>query len=388
MINAYSIFTSEVDDIDVAISDIKQQLAEINLRKNSVGIIVCHYDYLHTGTVEAISNIVPFSLVGFTTFFQKTDDTQGLFELTITVLTSDDAEFVLTEDHSHDSNLPTQTLIEKSYLDACKSHKDKPACIFNFITVNRPISGDEYVNILDNISGGVPCFGGIATSDNDGGQNMYVISDGEYFSYGYSMLLIFGDVKPKFHFVNYDEGGFIDMPGTITKVEGQTINEVNHRPVSDFLIRRGIDLSEDKVDGLLTIPFLFRKDIHSPYIARTAYGIDDNGGLKLFGEALENTLFRVGTAGPDDIITSSEKLMREAVSMAPNAGVFFMFSCIGRYISLGMKQGSEFENVENILPKDSPYLATYVSGEICPIINDETYLNEFHNSSLIVCSLE
>lgn len=387
MIKAYSLYTSEVDNIEVATKELKSQMSDISLCSNSVGIIACHYDYISTGMINVLQEILPFPVIGFTTFFQKTNKTQGLFEMTITVLTSDDVNFSLVHSSSETDDDNPEDSIRTAYLDALDKSGSEPVCIFSFLSVNRPISGDEYIRIMDSISGGVPCFGGITTGDSDMGQNMFIISDGEVFSYGFAMLLISGNVELKYHYVNYDETTFIDMPGTITKVSGQNIIEINNRPVSDFLDRRGIDVGPENMAGLLTIPFLFKRNSNSPHIARIAYNIDGEGSLQLFGEAPEGAKFRVGTSEPSEIIYNAERLLKTAVSEDPDAGVFFMFSCIGRYIALGMREGTEFENFNKILPGNIPYLAAYVGGELCPIMDENRMINEFHNSSLIICSL-
>lgn len=387
MIKSFSIFTSEVDNVNIAIADLKEQLSQITLLKNSVGIVACHYDYINTGIVSALNETMPFTLIGFTTFYQRNTKTQGLFELTITILTSDEASFVITENSSQSEKSQAEKLIEDTYINAC-GDKGRPACIFNFLSANRPISGDEYIRIINDVSGGVPIFGGITTSDTDIGQNMFVISNGQTFEYGFAMLLIYGDVKPKFHYINYDENHFIDMPGTVTKTEGEGILEINKRPVNDFMCRRGIDLENDAISGLLTIPFLFKRRSGSPYIARVAYDFDESKVLKLFGEVPEGAIFRVGTANPNSIVENAETIVKRAVADAPDANVFFMLSCIGRYIALGMRQGSEFENIKNIMPENATYLAAYVGGELCPIVDGGIRKNEFHNSSLVVCTLE
>lgn len=387
MIRSYSLFTCEVDDVDVALADINTQLSELTLLKNTVGIVVCHYDYVNNGIVEALNDSLSFPITGFTTFYQKSDKTQGLFEMTITILTSDDVKFVLSENFSEKPDPSPNEIIKKTYMDAYEVYNEKPACIFNFISVNRPVSGDEYVRLIDEFSGEVPCFGGIATSDNDMGQNMFVISNGHIFSTGFAILLIIGDVTPKFTYINYDESQFMDMSAEVTKSEGESIVELNNHPAIDFLEESGITVDENNKSGLLTIPFLFKRGAKSPYISRIAYDIDERGALKMFGEVPEGSKFRIGTAGPDDIIRLSEKALKDAFEEAPDAKACFIFSCIGRYIALGMRQGSEFENIDGIIPPNFPYVASYVGGEICPAIDDNKQKNKFHNSSIVICTL-
>ena len=53
-----------MDDLDVAREEILAQLKDKKLLKHSVGIIGCHYDYVEYGVVKAISEALPFDIIG------------------------------------------------------------------------------------------------------------------------------------------------------------------------------------------------------------------------------------------------------------------------------------------------------------------------------------
>jgi hypothetical protein len=67
-----------------------------------------------------------------------------------------------------------------------------------------------------------------------------------------------------------------------------------------------------------------------------------------------------------------------------------IFSCIGRYFSLGYEGEREIAEVKQLLDGTGiPYTATYSGGEICPTYateNDETTTNRFHNDTFAVCA--
>ena len=60
MITSLVAHTFEVDDIGIAVSEILEQLdLGSSLRKNSVGIITCHCEFLYSGVVKALSDKFP-----------------------------------------------------------------------------------------------------------------------------------------------------------------------------------------------------------------------------------------------------------------------------------------------------------------------------------------
>ncbi|MDR2738996.1 MAG: hypothetical protein LBB68_04085 [Treponema sp.] len=68
MIKVLNACTAEIDDVDLAVSEILEQLdVPGNLRNNSIGIIACYYEFIETGVVAEICKRLPFDVVGCTT---------------------------------------------------------------------------------------------------------------------------------------------------------------------------------------------------------------------------------------------------------------------------------------------------------------------------------
>lgn len=387
MIESFILSTSEIDDVSLAVEEITAQAESISLRSNSVGIIICHYDYVNGGALKAISEALPFPLIGITTFYQVAPGTSGLFELTITVMTSDDVKFSLAGSGHLDENVNPRKCVQDVYQKAFSPYGESPSLIFSFFSLNRPISGDEYLRLLDEASGGVPSFGAVTTGDDETGSNIHVISGGETTSYGFAMLLFLGKTEPRFYMGNYKAEKLLGMIARVTEAQGTKVQQLNEQPAVDFLVKNCFPMHEYEKNRISNVPFLYKMLEDESLIARTLGGFDDEGALLFFGEVPEKALLRVGTTSIEDILDVSKATVCQAVEENPDASVLFVFSCVGRYITLGMDPTSEMEQVANAIPGGMPYIACYVGGEVCPVIESKGMTNRFHNASFVVCAL-
>lgn len=386
MIKAYTLHTTEIDDLAAAQSDIAAQLGSLPLLQHSVGILVCHYDYVSGGIAEAVCQSLPFPSVGITTFYQAATGASGLFGLTITVLTSSSVRFAVACSQPNDESLPAPTAVKSTYQAAYNTYGEKPSLIFSFLSVNRPISGDEYLCLLDEYSGGVPQFGAVTTGDDEVGTNVYVFCNGVASYWGCAVLLFIGPVDAGFYFGNYKEDKLLEMTATVTAAEGERVLQLNGQPAVSYLRKSGFVLDDAERDRISNIPLLFKAPGSGALIARTLAGFDGDGAIKCLGEIPAGSLLRVGTVSMEDTLDTSLETMRRAVDENPNAAAFFIFSCVGRYITLGMDPTSEMESVTREIPAQSCYMACYAGGEICPT-GPGTGKNCYHNASFVVCAL-
>lgn len=385
MIKSYSLFTPEADSVDIAVQEITTQLAAINLCTHSVGIVCCHYDYINNGIIAELLRALPFPLIGITTFYQATSETSGLFSLTITVLTSDDVRFSIGY-NSTDSQPPFDRT-KDAYESALGDSAEPPAAIFSFLSLNRPISGDEHLRELDLINGGVPCFGAVTIGDDDSGTNIYVICGDQVFTEGFALLLLFGDVNITYHVGNFSEDSMLPFTATVTGSSGTVVKELNGQPAKILLEKNGVSFGEDNMSYLTTLPHLIQLPGDQELVARALAHITDRGELTFLGEIPEGSRFHMGTASTEDILTASRTVTLRTVSERPEAALLLMFSCVGRFTTLGLESTSELDYVKQVIPSSMTYLGCYTAGEICPTTKGKNYVNRFHNSSFVVCAL-
>lgn len=387
MIKSFSLYTSEIDLVDNAIEDIRRQLAQITLLRNSVGIMVCHYDYVHSGVVAAVSALLPFPVLGYTTFSQATPATQGLFEMSITVLTSDDVTFhTLKGEHIGQADGPGKR-IKAAYAQGVAGLDAKPSLIFSFLSMNISCSGDAYLRAIDATSGDTPHFGAMSVGEDDSGENSFVLYEGQALSDSFVMLLFIGDVRMRFYYGNYPEDKLLEQSASVTKAEGVWLHTLNNQPFLSFLKRNGYEDTPEAKVGLPTMPFLYRKQGEKSLIARTLVDYNEEGHGLFYGEIPEGAAFRAAAITADDLPGVTGDVVRQAVQEGEDSDTYFLFSCMGRYIALGMDITSEINHARAEIHPGTVFFIGYAGGEICPIEENGQLQNRFHNSSFVICAL-
>ena len=93
MIKTIVAHTTEVDDIELAVSEITKQIDSGEIKAHTVGFVFCHYEFIYSGVLKAVCNAFPFDTVGTMTTAQAINGISETFMLTLVVLTSDDALF-------------------------------------------------------------------------------------------------------------------------------------------------------------------------------------------------------------------------------------------------------------------------------------------------------
>jgi hypothetical protein len=83
MITMFNAFTNEIDNPDIAVEEIIEQLKNKKLLKNTVGIIACYYEYVENGTIDNLSKLLPFELIGCVVLGSAINKNGGLEQLSI-----------------------------------------------------------------------------------------------------------------------------------------------------------------------------------------------------------------------------------------------------------------------------------------------------------------
>lgn len=387
MLRAYTLYTSEIDEIKLALEDIGDQLAKVTLLKKSVAIVTCHHDFINSGIVKALAAFLPFPIIGFTSFSQMTAKGTGLFDLSINILTSDDISFSMARSMQTAAERPASEITADVYERAMAGRAEKPALIISFLPMKLPCTGDAYLRSMDEVSGGVPHFGGAAMGEDEQGEDTYVIYQGEAIPDGCALLLLHGDVAFDCYFGNFLEDMLLERTAIVTRAEGACLQELDGKPFLEYLRRNGYDGSEAAKAGLLTIPFMFHYEGETALIARTLVDITDEGYGVFLAEIPEGVVFRTASITTDQIIRASRGVIEKAVAENGKATCFLVFACVGRYISLGLDNTSELECVKAAIPEGTPYMVCYVGGEVCPAHTADGFRNYYHNNSFIVCAL-
>ena len=383
MIKTLIAHTTELDDENLAIEQITSQLKlDGGLLKNTIGIVACHYEFVLSDIFKAICGALPFDVVGTISASQSVQGESGSLLLTLMVLTSDNVEFkkVLTPSLMTD---PTSVIAE-SYRSACGDKK--PALILTYAPFILQNCGDDYVNVLSEVSGGAPCFGTLAVDDTLDFSNCFMLADGEHYLDKMAMILVYGDLQPKFYVANISESRMLDKSALVTKSAGSVLMEVNERPVIDYFSDLGLAKASEIQYALSSLPFLLDYNDGTPKVSKIFVTLSPEKYAICAGAMPEGSTLYMAETDKDDVILTTGEAADMIVKDASNASVLLIYSCISRSMTLGADQFKEMELIDKKVGGKLPYMMANSGGEICPTqISDEMAINRFHNNAFIAC---
>ncbi|MDR3175566.1 MAG: FIST C-terminal domain-containing protein [Desulfovibrio sp.] len=382
MIRILTAHTREIDDIAIATAEILEQLdLDGRLLRHSVGILAFHPDFLESGAVRAVSAALPFSTMGGTTSNMAVTGAMGDLMLIVTVLTSDDVTFeagaVLLE---NDPRAGIQDL----YAQLASRSAEKPSLLLTVAPVMSNIGGDDFIEALDAVSGGVPLFGSLAVSPQTDFGGTATCLNGEHQERLFTLLAVFGNVNPEFYTTVIPADMVIHQGAVITKSEKHLIQSINGLVPLDYLESIGLAANGD-ILGISSIPFVLTTDDGSA-IVRSAYRSTDEGYIMAYGTVPQGA--RIGFAGCDAqfvLQSARENIGRALAAGGRNA---LIVACDARRWTLGIRPTAEMREVAECLDNVLPYRIAYAAGELCPVRNHKgELLNKFQNFSTIACRL-
>jgi hypothetical protein len=386
MIRTLTAYTENIDDPVAAITEITAQLdLEQKLLKNSVGILACHYEFVHSGAARAICEALPFDVVGDISFAQATGVSGGTLFFSLLVMTSDTVSFktVLSPSLRGD---PKNT-ITRTYEDAAQAG-GKPSLVLVYAPFMVENSGDDYVEALSKASGGVPCFGTLAVDDTADFHNCYTIYQGEHYQDRMALVLCYGDIHSRFYLAAISKEKILEQSAKITSSEGHVLKEVNGRPVVQFFDDLGLGQASQAAYALSSLPFMVDYNDGTPPVSRGFISMNEQNHAICGGAMPENATLHIGVFDKADVLLTSGKVLAEAFADSPEPAGFLIYSCIARGMTLGSDFLAEIELVRKEVGGKAPFLIAYSGGEICPtLFTKDTAVNRFHNNTFILCAL-
>lgn len=384
MIEMYTACTSEIDEIEIAIDEVKSQINFSMLKKHSGGIIFCHIDFVESGVIKALCDALPFDVIGMTSMASACEKNYGLFDLTLTVLTSDEVSFTSGMTNAINSkNYGAE--VDLLYKNMRGGINEDPTFIISFMPYISDVSGCEVVDAMDKAVGGIPIWGSITNSIDFNYETVQTICNGNHLSAGVAMMFLNGPVSPKFIVSSIPERNISNNRAIITKSAGSVIREVNDTPILEYLSDIGLVITKENIT---TTPLMVYYDNAAEPVALGFYTLFDDGSVLTGGNMPEGTSFAVGSIDPEGIFESSKAGLNE-ITAAENRKATLLLPCVTRYIMLAPDQESELRLVtETLKTSGHPFMMGYSGGEICPMPGDDGKLiNRFHNYTFCACVL-
>ncbi len=376
MISMYTARTEEVDDIDAAIDEIKSQIDLTALKENSGGLIFCHIDFIESGIVEALCKELPFNVIGMTSMASADEHGYSMFDLMLTVMTSDEVSFEAGMTNGIDrGNYVSE--IDGMYDHVRGKVDEDPNLILTFMPYIPDVAGYEVVAAMDEACHGIPMWGSITNNVDFNYEQVYTICNGEVIRAGLAMMFINGPVEPKFIVTSIPERNIANNRAIITKSEGSYLYEINDKPLLEYLANIGLVINKENIT---TTPLMVYYEEEAEPVALGFYTLFEDGHVLTGGEMPVGTSVAVGSIDSLGIFESAEKGL-ELVEKVEDRTVTLLLPCVTRYIMSSPDQEAELRLIqERLAGSDKPFMMGYSGGEICPMPGADGKLrNRFHN---------
>lgn len=395
MIKAASICTQEIDNIDIACRQLKEQLNQkLVLMKFSAGIIQCSHEFIETGIMDRLCKELGFPLAGGTTVASATSDVIGSIVFSVLVLTSDDVEFVVS--HTQGLEKDCHGAVSRSFAQTLARPRQLASEPLKLAVVFPPIiethAGDCYVEAIENICGNIPVFGSLSVDDSlETFSNSASICNNNAFRYEMTYVLFFGNVSPRFLLTTVPEQiSFTESNAVITKASGNIVYEINDMKTIDYFESIGFAAGGKLKEGITFVPLLMKLpgDTYKVPFVRALIGTNPDGSAVLRGKVIEGATFTIGSTLGTDILSSTQETIT-GITREKNINAALLFSCIVRQLVIGADSMRELTMAKELLAANTPFMASYAGGEIAPTSVDagNKAENRFHNYSFIVCLL-
>jgi hypothetical protein len=384
MITMYTARTAEVDVFDEAIAEIKSQIDLNALKKHSCGIIFCCMDYNESGMMKALCDALPFDVIGMTSMGTTDSRGYGFFDLTLTVLTSDEVQFKagMVKDINR---MNYEEKINELYGGIRAEVNGDPSFILSFTPLFNEVAGYEMVAAADRAVNGVPIWGSMSSSINFTPESVSVMCNGEYSNTGLTMMFFCGVVKPRFVLTSLPEYSISNMRGIITKSDGAVLIEINDMPVLEYLSYLGVEVTTENIRA--TPLMVYHEGTKEP-VALAFYEAMENGRLFIGGAVPEGASISIGGIDNTTIVESCEQGLKEILEME-NRHATLLLPCVTRGVMMAPDQEGEMKLIHETLSKSGlPFAMGYSGGEISPMTDTEGKMhNRFHNYTFCACIL-
>ena len=395
MIKFYTAFTKQIDDAAAAVREICEQLNPTSTAlKNTIGVIHFYHEFYETGVCRAIIDALPFELAGCVSSYSATDAQFGDIAMTVTMITSDEAEFSVRTIDGVDVKTREQLSAEVAQLCNELCSDEPPKMVMPFMPPLPHYGGDELVSVVNALPQPFPVFGTISfnTEDNHGAN--YVIGNGKISS-SFAFIAFYGNINPTFHITAafaFDEsyGGVAE----ITESDGYMLKKINNVTALRHLKNEGIITSDNLVAGsaVWAVPAVLTYPNEVKVVRAFLEIVEGTEFIVSTGTMDIGTKIKFAFVDGDKTLASAAKLID--VLIDANKNDIIAYSCAARAWSLGAKFFAEAQIISEGAKKyqaahNKPlkYSVAYSGGEIFPAYDSTGRLvNTLHNYTLIACS--
>lgn len=394
---SFQAITDEIDDLDIAVEELKKQIETFDLDENTFAFMVCGSEVDVHEFIPKLWDKLHIHFLGITSVGIMQNDGYSEASICITVMTSSDVYFHggLSEEVNSSEDIVE---IIKLYRELKEKMEDEEKLIVLYLPWNQNLVYDDVLAALDEESGGIPIFGGNA-SDDWYFNNTNVLYESGAYNNRAVMALIGGNIKPLF-MMEQSATEVPDSRGIVTSAQKCIIGTVDDLPATEYLKRNGLENEKSFVIvDYLGSPFFTHKhtvDGDSMRVLRNLVMIiHEQKSILLLGAVEEGDELTMANVTVDGIEKSTRKAFEALIEQINQAedyqySTLICSSCAARYCFIVADKNKETRGYTELLPKGMNTIGAYLYGEYCPVRgkqNKDKLYNMFNNETFTIMAL-
>ena len=387
---SYQLFTDEIDDLDLAVSELRKQYDLCDFSPNTGGILYCGSEVDTHALCKKLWNEFHLPFIGTTCIGQFTGNGYAEASICLNLFTGEDISFSggLSGDLTSE-NMAEE--IKEAYRSLKESMNRPESTIVLYIPWVEGVVYDDILDALSEVSGDIPIFGGICSDEWEFGNTHAMCSMGSFTNRA-AMLLVGGNFKPKFA-TSHATITSADSTVTVTKASGATVYELDGEPAIDYLKSIGLEFKQKNIfSDCLASPMIFSYTTESGdhlKILRNLFLADfESGAVTFAGRVPEGSKMTLALTSlrtiQNSIHDASVKLFSEISKDTDyNYTGILVASCTGRYCLSVANKNTECSALMTGVDNGLILSGGYMNGEFCPIKGEETgkYYNLLNNET-------
>lgn len=394
-------FTEEIDDLDIAVDTLTSAIrGKLKFGTSAVGIVYCDADVAVGELGSKLHQNLGIDIVGVTTT-ASIERHSGYHDMGIvlTVITGDDVNISIGNTGELDKK-EFADQIQSAYTDARSRLSEDPKLIVLCAPYIADLTSENYVEVIDAISGHAPIFGGVATDHYDLQYQKTFFNEKAYTG-GLIFLLISGNIRPVFAMTHHF-GVKAERKGIITRSSNNQIERVNDQTFKDYLSAIMPVPDDDLVIyHFQSTPFVMEMPDYDPSeepVVRALCTINHQTGAGGFLSKMpEGSTLSINLMQRSDLQESCKATfdhLMEQMQQNPDYeySLILITTCNARHLLMGDRKNMEMDIVADklsIFDPDLNAVGFYGFGEMCPTRLDANgrAKNRFHNISFALCAL-
>lgn len=388
--------TTETYDLDLAVSELVEQIRKaMPETKNRCGMVFMDPGYDGKALIAKLKQAFGCDIIGATSAAMLSSDGYHATCALLLMIGGNDCAFGIAITPALDEPSAREGLAAAYTRALSRLGGAAPVMMVVLSAASPGCTEDARLKILQELSGGIPIFGGVA-ADHFEFAHARVFGEDASGPHSMVMLLMSGNLRPKFVMRNVARKHL--ARSRITACVGTCVHTIDGISAHAYMIREGADPTNAM--SLHFTPLLVEagtRDNDDAIICRPFVALDkDTGCGTTLLEVPEGSAVTVQAIDSTDIVNASREAMArllQKINADEDTGYVYStiiaISCAARHMVLAVDKEREAVLAHELFPAGLTVGGFYSFGEFCPVAvaADGKADNRLHNLTLGLCAL-